>query len=129
MARILNTLSRLIWAIALTGLGAGPALGDNVANGAKVFRSQCAICHGSAKKAPPSVGPDLFGVIGAPAGAVPGYQYSAAMKHSGLTWTPTELKRYLANPKAVVVGNKMPYAGLRNSAELDDLITYLATLK
>ncbi|KHK89676.1 hypothetical protein LK12_19495 [Novosphingobium malaysiense] len=117
--------------IALTAalLGSVPAMAGDVSGGAKVFQAQCAICHRSTRDAAPSVGPDLYGVVGRKAGTLQGYSFSAAMKHSRLTWTPDELRRYLENPGKVVPGNKMPYAGEHDPAKLDALLSFLKTLK
>ena len=51
------------------------------------------------------------------------------MKASNLTWSTSQLKAYLPAPGKTVRGTKMPYAGLKNPAQLDDLLAYLETLK
>ncbi len=106
---------------------AGHAAG-NPANGAAVF-DRCAICHSNTKAGGNKLGPDLFGIVGRKAGTYPGYSYSAAMKGSGITWTPDKLDAYLAVPQQVVPGNKMPFAGVSNAAQRADLVAYLGTLK
>lgn len=113
-----------LFALALTS---SPALAGDASAGAKVFRAQCSVCHSVAPKGPAGVGPSLHAVVGRRAGAMPGYSYSSAMKGSGLTWSEAELKVYLANPTKVVHGTKMPFAGLHNVKELDDLVSYLET--
>lgn len=127
MARILNGLRAITLATVL--VGAGPAFAGTVSSGAQTFKSDCAVCHHDTQKAPPSVGPNLFGVVGRKAGSLPGYAYSPAMKRSGLTWTPDELKLYLASPAKVVPGNKMPFMGVHDSSRLDAVLSYLETLK
>ncbi|MDE2435039.1 MAG: c-type cytochrome [Sphingomonadales bacterium] len=126
MDRFLKTL--LIVGLA-TGLSATPAIAGNAANGSKVFTNQCAACHGNRANSPQAVGPRLFGIVGRHAGTSSGFTYSPAMKGAGLTWSQDELKIYLANPGKVVHGTKMPYAGLHNAGQLDDLIAYLASLR
>jgi cytochrome c len=113
----------------VAGTFATVAMAGDANHGAQVFRGQCAVCHSSTANAGPTVGPRLFGVVGRHAGTQPGYAYSNAMKNSGLVWSPAELKLYLANPAGTVHGNKMPYPGLHNPAQLDDLVTYLGSLK
>jgi cytochrome c len=44
-------------------------------------------------------------------------------------WTAEKLDPYLKNPREVVPGTTMAYAGLRNDDERANLIAYLATLK
>ena len=118
MARILTT-----GVIALVGCALAPAA-MAADSGAQVFKSQCAICHTGAKGA---IGPNLAGVVGRHAGSAPGFAYSPAMKNSGIVWKPATLKLYLANPAATVKSNRMPYAGLKNPAQLDALVAYLAS--
>jgi cytochrome c len=39
------------------------------------------------------------------------------------------LRDYISNPQAKVKGNRMPYGGMSNPKDVDDLIAYLMTLK
>lgn len=71
------------------------------------------------------LGPTLAGVIGAKAGHVSNYNYSPAMKSSGLTWDIATLDRYLTDPQKVVPGNKMPFPGLKSESERRAVIAYL----
>jgi cytochrome c len=129
MARILTlSLAVMLGAAGVAGIGALSAA--NVApGGQQVFKSQCSVCHSDAAKGGASVGPRLFGVVGRKAGTLPGYHYSSAMEMAGLVWTEPNLDKYIANPKAVVPGDKMPYAGLKDAAKRAALVDYLKTLK
>ena len=120
-------LKPLLAILAAAGL-ASPALAADPASGAKVFGAQCSVCHSSTRNAPVGIGPRQFGVVGRRAGAQAGFNYSQAMRNSGITWTVADLKRYIANPSGTVHGNKMPYGGLHNAKQLDDLVAFLATL-
>jgi cytochrome c len=71
------------------------------------------------------IGPTLHGLFGRKAGTVPGYAYSSALKNANLVWNEDSLKRYLADPKAFVPGTKMVSAGIKDEAQLDDLLAYL----
>jgi cytochrome c len=64
-------------------------------------------------------------VVGRPAGVVPGYEYSDAMKRSKLVWNEKTLDRFLAEPLKVVPGTTMTYAGVPDENERADLIAYL----
>jgi cytochrome c len=97
-------------------------------NGATVF-NRCIICHSNSKGAPAKIGPNLFGVVGRKAGTAPSFNYSAAMKGSGIVWTDDKLKTYLAHPAQVVPGTKMTFAGISNPRDVDDVVAYLNTLK
>lgn len=123
MARFLTFTagSSLLFLLATT-----PAMAGNPTSGARVFTTQCATCHAVRAKAPPGVGPNLFGVVGRRAGTLAGYSYSPAMRSSGIVWGAAQLRTYLQSPRNMVHGNKMPYAGLHNAGQLDDLIAYLA---
>ena len=75
------------------------------ADGRDLFNEQCTACHAlDANKQ----GPKLGGVFGRRAGAVPGYDYSSALKSAGLTWSADNLNHWLANPKQFIPGVKMP---------------------
>ncbi len=128
----IRTTIRNLAAVACTALPlaslARSAIGADLEAGAKVFNTQCSSCHGvvEGKK---GLGPGLFGVVGREAGRVPDFRYSEATKTSGLTWNEANLDRYLANPRAVIPGTTMPYAGLKNDTQRIALIAYLAGLK
>ena len=110
------------------GLLSAPAMAADAEAGAKVFKTQCAVCH-SPVAGKNMVGPSLFGVVGREAGSAPGFKYSAANKGSGVMWDEANLEKYLPNPRAFIAGTTMTYAGLKNDAQRADLIAYLATLK
>jgi cytochrome c len=105
-----------------------PAAAQDAAAGQRVFRTQCAACHTADEGGRNGVGPNLHGVVGRKAGSVQGFRYSANMQAKGgegFTWTEENLNAYIANPKAVVPQGSMPYAGLRNDQQRDDLIAFL----
>jgi nitrite reductase (NO-forming) len=103
---------------------AAPALSEEAAAGRQVYR-KCQACH-SLEAGKNGLGPSLAGVIDQKAGHVSTYNYSPAMKSSGLTWDAATLDRYLADPQKVVPGNKMPFPGLKNETERKTVISYLA---
>lgn len=104
-------------------LAAFPAQAQTAAQGATVFKTKCGICH-SVEPGKKGVGPNLHGIVGQQAGAVPGYAFSPAMKKAG-KWTPERLDAYLANPKATVPGNKMTFAGLPKPEDRAAVIAFL----
>jgi nitrite reductase (NO-forming) len=99
------------------------AVGDAGA-GRQVFR-KCQACH-SLEPGKNLVGPSLAGIIGRKAGTEASFNYSAAMKQSGITWTPQTLDNYLADPQKVVPGNRMPFPGLKSEIDRKDVVAYLA---
>ena len=100
---------------------------QDAAAGARVFMSQCSICH-SPKPGRNVVGPSLFGVVGRHSGIVPNFHYSTANRASGLVWDPNTLDRYLTAPGQVVPGTLMTYPGLKDARQRGDVIAYLSTL-
>lgn len=74
------------------------------------------------------VGPRHRGVVGQAAGAVPNYAYSAALRTSGLVWTPANLDKWLTDPQKLVPGTKM-YFSVVKPQDREDIIAYLAQQK
>jgi cytochrome c len=64
-------------------------------------------------------------LFGRKAGTVLGYNYSAAVKNSGVVRNEDTLKQYLADPHKFIPGEKMIFGGIKNEEKLDDLIVYL----
>jgi cytochrome c len=111
--------SALAVALALVAGSAG-AKGDP-ARGEQLY-ARCAACHALAYD---RVGPHHCGLIGRKAGTVAGFDYSPAMKKSGIVWTARTLNRFLADPARLVPGTTMTYAGIPDPKERADLIAYL----
>ena len=63
--------------------------------------------------------------IGRKAGAGDNFDYSAAMKNSGIVWNDENLTKYLMNPSKFLPGNKMAFPGIKNDQEIADLLAYL----
>lgn len=101
-------------------LADGPATGDP-ARGQALY-ARCIGCHSIDRN---RVGPMHRGLFGRTAGSVAGFDYSAAMKRSGIVWDAATLDDFLANPRAVVPGTRMTYAGIADAQERADLIAYL----
>ncbi len=118
-------MRKLVFAAAMIALSPAAAQAADAEAGKAVFK-KCMACHQVDKNA---VGPMMKGVIGRKAGTVEGYQYSDAMKNSGLTWDAATIKEYLADPKKKVPGNKMVFAGIKDPTDEENLIAYLETLK
>ena len=96
----------------------------NAAEGAKVFM-KCLACHSIAEGGANKIGPALWGVMGRPAGSVPGYKYSKAMAAHGKNWSFEEMNGFLIKPKDWIKGTKMSFAGLKNEKEIAAVILYM----
>lgn len=114
----------IIAAIAFVVASPGLSSAQDAAAGERVF-AQCRTCHQIGPTAKNGVGPIQNGLIGRPAGSVPGYTYSAANKNSGLTWDEATFREYIRDPKAKVPGTKMVFPGLKNEQQINDIIAYL----
>jgi cytochrome c len=99
---------------------ADPARGETAAR-------KCAACHTFGKGEPNKVGPNLWGIVGRQRASAPNFNYSAAMKAKGGNWTIDELNTYLINPKAMIPGTNMTFAGLPRGSERADVIAFLNT--
>jgi cytochrome c len=86
---------------------------------------KCGTCHTFDKGGRNQVGPNLWGVIGRPKASVPGFNYSPALKAMGGTWTVEEIYHFIANPKGMVPGTAMTFAGIPRPTERADIIAFL----
>lgn len=86
----------------------------------------CQTCH-AIDAGVNKIGPSLHAVVGRKAGTIAGFNYSAANKNSGITWSEEKLFQYLENPQRVVPGTKMSFAGYPEAQKRADVIAYLKT--
>ena len=70
----------------------------------------------------------LSGIVGRPKASAAGFNYSAALKAKGGNWTIDDLNQYITNPRGVVPGTNMTFAGISRGSERADLLAYLNTL-
>ena len=118
-----------ILALAVTGW-TGPALAaGDAGEGEKVFKRVCSSCHIPTAEGPKRLGPTLFKVVGRKSGSVEGFRYSKANESANIVWSTENLDPYLTDPKKVVPGTTMAFAGVKKAEERADLIAYLASLK
>jgi cytochrome c len=89
---------------------------------------KCAACHTFAKGEKNGVGPNLYGIVGDKKGEGRGFNFSAAMKAKGGTWTIDDLNQFISSPKGFVPGTAMGFAGIQKDSERADVIAYLNSL-
>ena len=109
-------------------VGGAYAQGDAAA-GATVFK-KCAACHAVGEGAKNKVGPELNNLIGRVAGTAPDFKYSKAMTDAGtggLVWSAETLHEFLTKPRDFVKGTKMSFPGLKEQADVDNVVAYLAS--
>ncbi|RWK31385.1 c-type cytochrome [Mesorhizobium sp.] len=112
------TLIAATWA---TDLSVAQEAGSG--SGERLFRQRCGACHQIATTRN-GAGPHLQGVIGRAAASVEGFNYSPALRDSGITWTSETLETYLANPRAMVGGTRMVQR-FNNAEERRAIIEFL----
>jgi cytochrome c len=102
---------------------ADPARGE-----ADTKKLGCIACHTFTDGGKAGLGPNLYGVVGAPHGHMEGYTYSAALKGKQGPWTYQALNEWLTNPAAYAPGTRMTFMGIKNPQDRADVIDYLRTL-
>ncbi len=121
---------------ALTGEHIGPvvtrAAADPLAGlplagerGAAVFRA-CAACHTLTHDGGNRAGPTLHGVMGRRIAALPGYNFSPALKDMDIVWTPDTIARlFEIGPNAMTPGTKMPEQTITSAEDRKALVEWL----
>jgi len=59
------------------------------------------------------------------AGTATGFNYSRAVKLSGIVWTTDNLDTWLSNPQAFIPGTKMEFEGIPDRKVREELIVIL----
>jgi cytochrome c len=98
--------------------------GDAV-RGAEAYEASCGGCHSIDAN---RIGPAHRDVVGRKAGTAPDFDYSDAMKSSGVVWTPETLDQWLANPQGFIKGARMGFR-LADAQRRADVIAYLSEQK
>lgn len=96
----------------------------DAAKGEQVFK-KCTACHTINAGGANGLGPNLYGVMGKPHGAHPGFAFSAALKSIPGVWDWKAMDAWLTSPRKYAPGTKMTFAGLGNPQERADLMVYL----
>lgn len=126
-----RTTLRAAFLVSIAMLAIAPAAAEQeMGDAGKVaFNNACRTCH-SFKEGDNRLGPTLHGIVGRKAGSVEGFQFSSAMKSSGITWDEGKLDQFIANPDNVVHGNAMkPFGGIADASEREKIVGYLKSLK
>jgi cytochrome c len=112
-------------ALLLSALASTPALAADAEHGKALF-APCAACHSDR---PDALGPSLKGVFGRQSASLSDFRYSNPMKRANLVWDDDNLRAYISDPQAKVKGNRMPFSGMNDPKDVDDVVAYLKTLK
>jgi cytochrome c len=120
-----TTMLRMGAAALVAGFSGAGAMAADAAHGNELFIA-CAACH---TEKPDAIGPNLKGVFGRKSASLDDFRYSNPMKRANLVWDAANLRAYLLDPQAKVKGNRMPFSGLNDPKDADDVIAYIGTLK
>ena len=103
------------WSLAISAGAQAPP------DGKALFEKRCGGCHSLDRD---KEGPRLRGVYGRPAGTIESFQYSEALKKSGLKWTDENLDKWLADTDKLVPDNDMTFH-VEKADERNAIIAYL----
>lgn len=106
-----------------------PADAQNIEMGKEIFE-RCSMCHDVGPQAKNRQGPHLNELVGRRAGSLPDFPYSAALREAGdggLVWTPATLAQFIMRPKHFEPGNGMIFPGLKNPADVADVVAYIVS--
>ena len=117
----MRTVLLIIFTIFMNITTSAQATGD-LMRGEQLYSARCGACHAIDDN---GAGPRHRNVVGRIAATQAGYEYSSALKKSGLRWTLHNLDRWLANPNQLVPGNKMVVQLANDAKDRQDIIAYL----
>jgi cytochrome c len=95
---------------------------EQVARGEQLYHERCGACHSLDEH---GAGPKHRGLIGRKAGTQPGFEYSAALAASSVVWSAQTLERWIADPNALVPGNRMIVQLANDAADRAAIVAYL----
>lgn len=98
---------------------------SGIAKQGKIAFLKCRSCHTVQKGDVHLTGPNLNGLIGSTAGKKNGYVFSAALASSTIVWNDETLDKWIEQPRGLMSGNKMVFAGIPQKEEREALIAYL----
>jgi len=96
----------------------------DIDNGEAKF-ALCSSCHTLSEGGPVMTGPNLYHILGEKAGVRAGFTFSDPMKAAGFTWDAAHLDTWITDPKVMIPGTKMTFAGLKDAKDRTDVIAYL----
>jgi cytochrome c len=104
------------------------ASADPAAGESDTKKQGCVACHTFNQGGRNGIGPNLYGVVGAPIAEVEGFTFSNALKEHHGNWSYDELDKWLTKPAAFAPGTRMTFVGVADPKARADIIDYLRTL-
>src|SRR5690349_19013446 len=102
--------------------GNAAQVAGDAARGQELYTARCGACHSIDDH---GAGPRHRGLFRRRAGSEPGYDYSPALRQSGIVWSAQKVDQWLANPNALVPGNKMVVQLANDARDRADIVAYL----
>ena len=93
----------------------------------ELLGNSCLACHTFGLGEKHSVGPNIYGFFLQRAARHTDFEYSDALRESGIVWTPAALEAWLALPSRFLPNTIMPFAGFKSEADRRDLVAFLMT--
>jgi cytochrome c len=118
MKRVLVILAAAFAAVVMTAR-------TETSDGKTLFEKRCSGCHSLDHD---KEGPRLGGVYGRAAGSVASFDYSNALKSSGITWDADKLDKWLAGPDKFVPESDMAFH-VESATERSAIIAYLKEVR
>ena len=109
-------------------LAALPIQANAAGKGEALFKQRCQACHTIAAGQKGVLAPNLRGLVGRKAASTAGFNYSPALKSSGLSWTKANLDKFLTGPGKLVPGTRMVIV-VSDAKDRAAILDYLATVK
>ena len=91
----------------------------------EILANSCLACHTFGRGEKHGLGPNIHGFFGQPAARHMDFDYSGALRESGIVWTPEALEAWLALPSRFLPGTIMPFAGFKSETDRRDLVGFL----
>jgi cytochrome c len=95
---------------------------DQLTRAEQLYHERCGACHSLDEH---GAGPKHRGLLGRRAGTQSGFDYSAALVASNVVWSPQTLERWIADPNALIPGNKMIVQLANDPADRAAIVAYL----
>lgn len=111
---VINVRTVLVFAVMLAstvGLDQSAGAEGSSDRNWKIYETDCLFCHTYKKGDPDGQGPNLYGVVGRPAGARKGFNYTPVFLKvfKGKVWSAELLDQYLTDTQAFTPGTGMTY--------------------
>lgn len=118
----------LVMTAMTTAAVADDARAQLVSIGKALYEQRCGHCHARAR-GETSFAPTMFGILGRKAGSVEGFTYTPRITLLDLVWSEQTLWTWVQSTTFDTPLIAMRHVGVKQPAEADALVAYIATLR